>query len=49
MHEAAVGRPDQLRPVLVDVLSEGGGGLEDLAVYRQLEQIVELLGLQAPG
>ncbi len=36
--------PDELSPVLVDVLAEGGVGLADLAVDSQFEQIVELIG-----
>src|ERR1700750_3419828 len=41
--EAAVGGTDQILPVLVDVFSERGAGLGDLAADREVEQIVELL------
>ena len=41
--EALVGRADELGPVLVDVLAEGGGRLADLAVHRELEQVVQLV------
>ena len=46
MHEAAVGGADELGPVRVDVLAQGRGGLADLAVHGQLEQVVELLVLE---
>src|SRR4051812_8950010 len=35
--EAAVGGSDQVFPVLVDVLTEGGAGLGDLAADREVE------------
>ena len=35
--------PDQVLPVLVDVLAEAGAGLGDLAADREVEQVVELL------
>src|SRR6201989_3216994 len=41
--EAAVGGTDEVLPVLVDVLAEGGAGLGDLAADREVEQVVELL------
>ena len=47
MDEALVGGADQLLPVLVDVLAEGGAGLPDLAVDRQLEQVLELVLVEA--
>ena len=43
MDEAAVGGADQVFPVLVDVLAEAGAGLVDLAVDREVEEVVELL------
>src|ERR1700709_2970979 len=39
VHEAAIGRSDQLLPVLVDVFSEAGVGLRDLAADREVEQV----------
>src|ERR1700749_572227 len=41
--EAAVGGTDQVLPVLVDVLPEGGTGLGDLAAHREGEEVVDLL------
>src|SRR6201989_122647 len=41
--EAAVGGPDQVLPVLVDVFAEGGAGLGDLAADGEVEEVVELL------
>jgi hypothetical protein len=41
--EALVRRADELLPVRVDVLAEPRVGLVDLAVDRELEQVVELL------
>src|SRR4029077_13787413 len=41
------GGTDQVLPVLVDVLAEGGAGLGDLAADREVEQVVELLLAQA--
>ena len=46
VHEAAVGGPDELGPVLVDVLAERRGRLADLAVDGELEQVVELVALE---
>src|SRR5882757_8234885 len=45
--EAAVGRTDEVLPVLVDVLTEGGAGLGDLAADREVEKVVELLLAEA--
>ena len=45
--EAAVRGADELGPVLVDVLAERRGGLADLAVDGELEQVVELVAREA--
>ena len=42
--EALLGAADELDPVRVDVLAEGGGRVADLAVDRELDEVVELLG-----
>ena len=47
--EAALRAGDQLSPVVVDVLAEGGRGLADLAGDGQLDQVVKLLGPEARG
>jgi hypothetical protein len=49
VHEAAVGGADQLLPVLVDVLTEAGAGLGDLAADGEVEEVVELLLAEALG
>ena len=38
--------PDQLGPVLVDVLAERGAGLGDLAVDGELEQVLQLVACE---
>src|SRR3954453_11921016 len=47
MDQAATGGPHQLGPVLVDVLTQGGGGLPDLAIHRELEEVDELVAPKA--
>src|SRR4051794_2431707 len=47
VHERALGGADELGPAVVDVLAEGGGGILDLAVDGQVDQILQLGGLEA--
>ena len=47
MDEALVGAADELEPVGVDVLAERRGGVADLAVDGELDEVVKLLGLEA--
>ncbi len=49
VHEAAVGGPDQLLPVLVDVFAERRAGLCDLTADGEVEEIVELLLAESLG
>ncbi len=48
VHEAAVGRPHELGPAVVDVLAQLRGGVGDLAVDREVDQVLEL-GLAEPA
>ena len=43
VHERALGRADQLGPAVVDVLAQGRGGVEDLAVDGEVDEVFELL------
>src|SRR3954447_1483508 len=45
--EGAVGGADELGPAVVDVLAEGGGRVLDLAVDGEVDQILQLLLLEA--
>jgi hypothetical protein len=45
--EALVRGPDQLLPALVHMLAEGGGRLADLAVDGELQQVLQLVLVQA--
>jgi len=47
--ERAVGGADELRPAVVDVLAEAGGGVDDLAVDREVDEVFELLVTEAPA
>ena len=47
MDETAVGGTDQVLPVFVDVLAQGGGGLGDLAADGEVEEVVQLLLAEA--
>jgi hypothetical protein len=47
--EALVGAADELEPVRVDVLAEGRGRFADLAVDGELDEVVELLGVEPGG
>ena len=47
MDEALVGRAYELVPVLVDVSAEGRTGLADLTVDGELEQVLQLVLVQA--
>src|SRR4051794_4946606 len=49
VHERALGRPDELGPAVVDVLAEGGGGVLDLAVDGQVDEVLELDALEPRG
>src|SRR3954447_10782683 len=42
VHERAVRGPDELRPAVVDVLAERGRGVRDLAVDREVHEVLEL-------
>ena len=46
VHERPLGRADQLGPAVVDVLAEAGGRVLDLAVDRQVDEVLELDALQ---
>src|SRR4051812_26192497 len=46
VHERAVGRADQLRPAVVDVLAERRGRILDLAVDGQVDEVLELGGIE---
>ena len=43
VHQRALGRPDQLGPAVVDVLAERRGGVGDLAVDGEVDEVFELL------
>ena len=47
MHERALGRADELGPAVVDVLAQRRGGVEDLAVDGQVDEVFELLLAEA--
>ena len=49
MHQRALGRADQLGPAVVDVLAERRGGVEDLAVDGEVDEVFELLLAEAPA
>src|SRR4051794_9792600 len=49
VHERAVRRPDDVRPAVVDVLAEAGRRVLHLAVDRQVDEVLELGRLEAPG
>jgi len=42
VHERTLGRSDELRPAVVDVLAEPGSGVLDLAVDGQVDQVLQL-------
>jgi hypothetical protein len=44
--ERPVGRAVQAGPGSVDVLAQGGGGVDDLAVHREVDQVLALLVLE---
>ncbi len=48
MDERAVGGTGELVPGLVDVLAEVRGGLGDLSVDAQADEVVALLGAERP-
>ena len=47
MHERALGRADELGPAVVDVFAEPRGGVEDLAVDGEVDEVFELLLAEA--
>ena len=47
VHERALGGSDELRPAVVDVLAERRGGVLDLAVDRQVDEVLELASAPA--
>src|SRR4051812_3145851 len=49
VHERALSRADELGPAVVDVLAEAGGGILDLAVDGQVDEVLELDALEPGG
>ena len=49
VHERAIGGADELGPAVVDVLAERRGGVDDLAVDRQVDEVLELGVLERGG
>ena len=47
MHERALGRADELGPAVVDVLAERGGRVVDLAVDGEVDEVLELVLVEA--
>ena len=43
VHQRALRRADQIWPALVDVLPQRGGGVEDLAVDREVDEVFQLV------
>ena len=43
MHERALGRADEVGPAVVDVLAEPRGRVVDLAVDREVDEVLELV------
>ena len=49
VYERALGRADELWPAVVDVLAERRGGVVDLAVDREVDEVFELILAQSPA
>ena len=47
VHERALGRPGEVGPALVDVIAERRGGVEDLAVHGEVDEVLELSIVEA--
>jgi hypothetical protein len=49
VHQGALGRADKLGPAVVDVLAQGRGGIEDLTVDGEVDEVFELAVAEAPA
>jgi hypothetical protein len=49
VHERALGGAHELGPALVDVFAQGGGGVLDVAVDGEVDEVFELVLAQAPA